>query len=103
MGNEAKDNATESKLSKPKTSLEMNREINLSKALFPVGKASPLTDSGAAYHKGGASWLQGRGFPGGLNRALRPYKLLQTPPLSVPAPSTPANHYFIFLISVDSS
>lgn len=55
MGNEAKDNATESKLSKPKTSLEVNREINLSKALFPVGKASPLTDSGAAYHKGGAS------------------------------------------------
>lgn len=50
MGNEAKDNTTESKLSEPKTSLEIYRELNLSKALFPVGKAAPLTDSRAAYH-----------------------------------------------------
>lgn len=102
LGNEAKDNTTESKLSEPNTSLEIYRELNPSKALFPVGKASPLTDSGAAYHRGGASWLQGRGFPGSLNRVLSLWKILWTPVLSVPAPSTPANHYFKFLTSFDS-
>lgn len=54
-GNEAEDSASESKLLTSKTSSKMSGGLNSSKTLFPVGKASPLMDSGAAHHKGDAS------------------------------------------------
>lgn len=67
-GNEAKDSATESKVPKSKNKSEISRELNLTKTLFPVGKASPLMDSGAAHHKGVASLCKRYGFPGGLSK-----------------------------------
>lgn len=68
LGNEAKDRATESKIPPSKTSSKMSRELNPSKTLFPVGKSSPLTDNGAAHHKGDASLCKREGFPGGLSK-----------------------------------
>lgn len=68
LGNEAKDSATESKLPKSKTSSKMSRELNLSKTPVPVGKASPLTDSGAAHHKGDNSLCKRQDLCGGLSK-----------------------------------
>lgn len=105
LGNETKDSTTESKLLKSKTSLEMSRELHSSKTLLPVGKTSPLKNSGAAHPNNDApcAWVRApQGLFQDCNRVSSPMKFLPTPPLSVPSYCTPANHDFKSPISADA-